>query len=291
MTVSVIVRTKDRPVFLARALDDILRQSHPASEILVVNDGGDAPTAAYVHSGSADAPSIRVVSHPSTQGRGAALLTGVEQSEGDLLAVHDDDDVWSPHFLEKTLFRYRAAKAALPDCIGAVARMRRRIERQRGSEIETIREEDVPSAGTSKGVVNAARYLTFQEDIYPIQAVFEREAALRHAASIADMRLFEDRLLFSRMLLEGELAVVEEVLAYQSIRTESAALRMNGTSRQEIDFYFAVLQNRLLRGSGPGSATALQLAPFTHEIRRAVAAPRAGPASEALRGLFARFKR
>ncbi len=39
--VSIIVRTKNRPVLLAEALQSIAEQTYPKIEIIVVNDGGD----------------------------------------------------------------------------------------------------------------------------------------------------------------------------------------------------------------------------------------------------------
>ncbi|MCX5616347.1 glycosyltransferase [Bombella sp. TMW 2.2559] len=39
--VAVIVRTKNRPLFLARVLESLQRQSFQAFRLYVVNDGGD----------------------------------------------------------------------------------------------------------------------------------------------------------------------------------------------------------------------------------------------------------
>lgn len=290
MSVSVVVRTKDRPALLARALKNVLEQSFSHYEILVVNDGGTASAVDEVCSALGVDAKVRVISHERSMGRGAALRTGIEQAERDLLTVHDDDDLWHPQFLEKLLSHYVATKEILAGCVGAISSMTRRIEVLRDGQLATLREESPPGADAPRGVVNVARYLTFQEDFFPIQAVFEKAAALRHVGLLSDMHLFEDRLLFSNMLLGGEFAVLEEVLAIQSVRADAAQAGMNDTSRREIDFYFALLQNRLLRSAGP-AAGSLAFAPFAHEIRRAVMAPRHPQLRRAVRNALKLFQR
>ncbi len=39
MSVDIVMRTKDRPVFLARALDDVLAQTFTDWRLTIVNDG------------------------------------------------------------------------------------------------------------------------------------------------------------------------------------------------------------------------------------------------------------
>lgn len=100
--VTVIVRTKNRPEFLTRALADIARQTFRDVDVVVVNDGGDRAVAAQIVSASdIDA---RMIDSAAPGGRCAAANTGVAAADGsEFVALHDDDDLWDPRFLERTV--------------------------------------------------------------------------------------------------------------------------------------------------------------------------------------------
>lgn len=98
--VSVIIRTKDRPTLLARALDDVLAQDYSAWELVVMNDGGDSSVVdglVIARPGFGDR--VRVIHHATSLGMEAASNAGVQATTAELLVVHDDDDTWAPDFL------------------------------------------------------------------------------------------------------------------------------------------------------------------------------------------------
>ena len=101
--VSVIVRTKDRPYFLARALADIAAQGHDELDVLVVNDQGDEDAARAVVASSPLADRTRVLATSSPGGRCAAANRGVRAATADYVVLHDDDDLWHPDFLASTV--------------------------------------------------------------------------------------------------------------------------------------------------------------------------------------------
>lgn len=102
--VTVVVRTKDRPDFLARALADISAQSFADWEVVVANDGGDRAVVdrAVGDSGSAD-DRVTVVDVPRPGGRCAAANAGIRAGSGLYVVLHDDDDLWHPDFLMRTV--------------------------------------------------------------------------------------------------------------------------------------------------------------------------------------------
>lgn len=104
-TVAVVVRTKDRPAFLTRALANIAAQTYPHVRVFVVNDGGfEAPVDRIVAtSGLGDR--VEVIHRERSTGMEAATNAALRVSESDYVAVHDDDDLWEPTFLEKTVAR------------------------------------------------------------------------------------------------------------------------------------------------------------------------------------------
>lgn len=101
--VSVVVRTKDRPGFLRRALEDIASQSFGDIEVVVVNDGGVREEVDDVVWSSSLADRVSVVDTVAPGGRCAAANLGVLSTGAEYIVLHDDDDLWHPHFLAKTV--------------------------------------------------------------------------------------------------------------------------------------------------------------------------------------------
>ncbi|MDR7185316.1 glycosyltransferase involved in cell wall biosynthesis [Microbacterium trichothecenolyticum] len=118
--VGIVLRTKNRPWFLRRALRDIAAQTYPEWFVEIVNDGGDA---ADVDSAIAElAPDLQariaVAHHGEPQGRSAAANVGMRRLHTEFVVLHDDDDLWHPAFLTRAV-DWLDAHA---DDIGVVAR-------------------------------------------------------------------------------------------------------------------------------------------------------------------------
>lgn len=118
--VSIIMRTKNRPLFLQRALASVGGQSFTDYLLVIVNDAGKrAPIDELVSQQNDEFRSrIRVVHNDSSKGREAALEAGFDAADLEFFAVHDDDDTWGPTFLEKTV----AALDADPELGGIAVR-------------------------------------------------------------------------------------------------------------------------------------------------------------------------
>ena len=90
--VSVIMATNRVISFFAEAVDSVARQTHPAVEFIVVDDGAaDAPAIDAIV--AASAPSA-VVLHRRAEGVSAARNAGVAAASGHFVAFLDDDDRW-----------------------------------------------------------------------------------------------------------------------------------------------------------------------------------------------------
>jgi glycosyltransferase involved in cell wall biosynthesis len=100
--VSIITRTKDRLLFLARSILSVQQQAYQNWEIVIVNDGGDAVALDQLITQVPDAirSKITVVHHAASLGRWAAANAGLKASRGELVVIHDDDDSWHEAFLE-----------------------------------------------------------------------------------------------------------------------------------------------------------------------------------------------
>jgi glycosyltransferase involved in cell wall biosynthesis len=95
-SVSVIIPTFDRAPVLPRALDSVLAQTVPATEIIVVDDGSTDGTAELIR---ARYPQVQLLEQEN-QGVSAARNRGIEQATGDWIALLDSDDRWLPTKLE-----------------------------------------------------------------------------------------------------------------------------------------------------------------------------------------------
>lgn len=100
--VGIVVRTRQRPDFLRRALDDIAAQTFSDRRVVVVNDGGDpGEVDCVVSEAGVDAEIVHIT--PGQGGRCVAANAGVRVVGTEFVALHDDDDRWHPEFLARTV--------------------------------------------------------------------------------------------------------------------------------------------------------------------------------------------
>lgn len=101
--VSVVVRTKDRPAFLSRALADVAAQTFTDWQVIIVNDGGQQEEVRRTAAASAAADMTVVIDSPVPGGRCVAANAGIRAASGEYIVLHDDDDLWHPDFLRRTV--------------------------------------------------------------------------------------------------------------------------------------------------------------------------------------------
>jgi glycosyltransferase involved in cell wall biosynthesis len=95
--VSVLVSTFRRHEYLRCALQSILAQNYTDFDVLVWNDGGIAMEELVPELGD---PRVRYHYHPENLGVLHAVGHGMRATQGEYIAHMDDDDEWSPEFLE-----------------------------------------------------------------------------------------------------------------------------------------------------------------------------------------------
>jgi glycosyltransferase involved in cell wall biosynthesis len=98
LTISVIIPLYNGASFITSALDSVFAQTMQPLEVIVVNDGS-----------TDDGPDIvarygtfhrLTLLHGNNGGQSAARNRGIAQSQGELIALLDQDDVWYPEHLE-----------------------------------------------------------------------------------------------------------------------------------------------------------------------------------------------
>lgn len=96
-TISVVIPTYNRSAFLAAAVASIRTQTHPCSEIIIVDDGSTDDTAQMT---AALGEGIRYV-RQANAGPAAARNRGIREARGEWVAFLDTDDRWLPEKLCK----------------------------------------------------------------------------------------------------------------------------------------------------------------------------------------------
>lgn len=93
---SVVIPTYNRVKLLPRAIDSALKQTFPAHEIIVVDDGSTDNTAEVVKEYGEQ---VRYIWQENA-GVSSARNRGIEESEGNVIAFLDSDDDWKPEKLQ-----------------------------------------------------------------------------------------------------------------------------------------------------------------------------------------------
>lgn len=92
--ISIIVPAYNEENSVEAVLRRLLKvsQNLPSSEIIVVDDGSTDSTAMKVSRFN----SVRLVKHEGNQGKGTAITTGLRNSKGNIVVIHDADMEYSP---------------------------------------------------------------------------------------------------------------------------------------------------------------------------------------------------
>lgn len=93
--ISVIIPTYNRPELVPLAINSVLAQSHPAAEIIIVDDGSNQDMREILV-GYGD--KLRVIRQPNG-GLSAARNTGILAAKHDWVSFLDDDDEYAPERL------------------------------------------------------------------------------------------------------------------------------------------------------------------------------------------------
>lgn len=97
--VSIIVRTKDRPKLLVKALQSIAAQTYRPINVVLVNDGGCDLNVEELKSMLGDV-SISYIRLEENTGRAHAGNVGIENAKGKYIGFLDDDDEYLPEHIE-----------------------------------------------------------------------------------------------------------------------------------------------------------------------------------------------
>lgn len=265
--VAVVVRTKDRPLLLARALADLGRQTFTGWEAVVVNDGGDPRAVDACVRKAKLGDRVVVVHNDSPTGRAAAFNLGIASSRGDYVVGHDDDDTWHPEFLQRTVDYLDEH----PGAVAVATATEVVVERIDGKDII----EDHRWRFGPPGDVVTVFDLLLSNRIVPIGLLMRRSAIAEIGGFDTSLAVVEDWEFNLRLALLGEIAYLgDEVLAYWHQRPGTTGVLSNSVvDGQDLHFsYDRLVRDRILRAelAEGGLGTLLYLAKALDERSAAV---------------------
>jgi len=98
-SISVVIPTFNRLIYLERAIKSVLNQTISVNEIIIVDDGSDDGTSEFVHS---NYPNIKYI-FQSNSGVSAARNTGIKAASSNWIAFLDSDDAWVTNKIQKQI--------------------------------------------------------------------------------------------------------------------------------------------------------------------------------------------
>ena len=221
--VGVVIRTKDRPTFVIRALRSVLAQSLPDWQVVLVNDGGDAS----VLDAKLTSPDLTAMAAtgrlmrldlPQSIGRSEAFNRGAAALSTELICCLDDDDTWEADFLQALLAFHDRTLSLAPDLGGVAALVTARREDLVVTDgVETLvpmGEEELPHAfRRSDFFLDPVAYATYRHDLYPVQWMLNREKTLAAGGFPAAFNVMEDRAFMTQFLQSWRVAILNRNLA------------------------------------------------------------------------------
>jgi len=211
-TVSVIIPCYNVEKYLACALESVLNQTYPEHLVdIVVVDDGSSDGSCEIAAGYADRhQQIQVISQVNA-GAGAARNTGIQATDGELVAFLDADDTWEPAKLSAQVEIYLAnPKLGLIHC-GC------RFVDPNGAEIENWSR----SSRTYSGDI----LLEYFCDFFLITSAVLVPRHCLDKVGLFETRenlgMGEDHDLFLRLLTHYHAGCAPEPLLYRTVRSDS----------------------------------------------------------------------
>lgn len=213
--VSVIIPAYRAEQTIGRAIDSVLGQSHPAHEIIVVDDGSPDRQAEVVAGYGKSVRLIRQINGKTAQARN----TGIDAATGELIAFLDADDYWEPSKLERqlTIMRHFPHVGMVA---GAFFEEEPGRARKQGFPLGRQFLDRTTSARGAKAFRLASRIWT--------GTVMVRRDVLGTERFVSGLEPAEDRDLWVRLVLQTPIYLLSEPLA-------TAVLIPGSISRESVD--------------------------------------------------------
>jgi glycosyltransferase involved in cell wall biosynthesis len=215
--VSVIVPAYNRARLLEGCLRDLLDQTYPDLEIVVVDDGSTDDTGRVA--GSVDDRRLKYIRHDLNRGLPAARNTGIRASTGEFIAFQDTDDRWER---DKTRIQMDMFRELPPEVGVLYSNVTRSV---RG------REYTVPGNRGRAGGGDIGSGILYGNFIAVISAVVRRECFERAGLFDESLPSLEDWELWIRMSRIYRFRFLDKVLARVNYTEDSLTSNVEYTIR------------------------------------------------------------
>lgn len=254
--VGIVMRSRDRPLLLRRALRSVLGQTLQAWKLVIINDGGEPALvdAAVAEVREALAGRVEILHQTEHLGPGGALNAGIAALSSEYCVVHDDDDSWHPEFLEMaTAFLDSPPLSSFRGVITHSAIIHETIE------AETVR--FVRQVAFNETMRNVTLYdMAAQNNFSPISFLYRRDVHDEIGMYRRDLPCKEDWDFNLRFLLRYDIGLIPRVLAFYHQRVDLTAGAYANTvvgALDKHDFYEHALRNAWLRDDLRGGRNGL----------------------------------
>ncbi len=217
--ISVIIPAYNRADLIGATLESLLRQTLPAHEILVVDDGSTDGTAEVAESyGGA----IRVIRQENA-GPAAARNRGFRESSGEFIHFFDSDDLALPNKHEVQLAALQSSGADIaygPWVKGAIT------AKDFTPENQVLQQNGLPKGDLVEALLS-------HWSVVPHACLFRRDIVEKVGGFPESLFVAEDQLMFLRCLLAGA-KVVHSPNTLELYRSDNAGKITAGDSQSKI---------------------------------------------------------
>ncbi|MEW6584546.1 MAG: glycosyltransferase [Nitrospirota bacterium] len=231
-SVSIIVRTKDRPILLKRALRSIADQTYRPIEVVLVNDGGCDLDIEELGS-ILGTVSLKYIKLDVNRGRAFAGNVGIENAGGELVGFLDDDDLFYPNHVSTLAGFMSESGSSLAYTDAYIVRNRPTKDGYLPyfKEIAYSRDFD-------------REWLLFQNYI-PFLSFLARRELLQQERFDTQFDLFEDWELLIRLAQHDRFHRIPEATAEYHLRDDNTTLDFNPSTFAHIEARYKVYKKHM----------------------------------------------
>lgn len=209
--VSIITRTKNRPLFLQRAwFKSLSQQVFRDFEWIIVNDGGVVHYVNIIADIACETIPVKVIHHTESKGMEAASNAGIAQSEAEYILIHDDDDTLAPNFLLESVHYLDIH----PEKGGVFCNILQCYERIRKDKIKVIRTRKYTEHFKAIYLIDFLGYNPF----VPISFTYRKSLHLEVGLYDETLPVVGDWDFFIRCLMNVDMGLIQSYLANYHIR-------------------------------------------------------------------------
>jgi len=212
LTVAVIMTCYNEGAYLGAAVRSVLDQSRAdlIDEIIITDDGSDAPTLAVLREIEGWDPRIRVLFGAGGLGPAGQRRLAIAESTAPVLAILDGDDLWTPDKLERQML------AIADEAVGLIYSDFYIFP---DGEIDAARRAGVLDITRDTGLLRT--YFLNDPPIIPSTTLLRRTAYDAAGGFDAALHVFEDTDIFLRLAAVTRFALVNEPVLYKRQRSTS----------------------------------------------------------------------